>query len=803
MPAFLALVVATALPNPVTFTSALVFGPFNSGGRTPCPTDPVAYHLVMGDFRSPRNGDILELPNGSKASWSEIKAGNDGWFENRALGGGYAYMSFDSDKSKAMLLDASGHSLVYVNGVPRAGDPYAFGFVQLPVAIKKGKNEFLFSVGRGRVRATLTDIPSEVTVTLADPTLPDAVIGENKPLLCSVLLRNATDKTFVGRIRGTLEGRPGPWAPARISPMTVGKAAFWTAEFSPQAKGKSKLRVELAGAKSDTPLSTQEFEIDDKTGAEVCKRTFESSVDKSVQYYAVQPASAPNAKALVLSLHGASVEATGQAAAYGQKPWCNVVCPTNGRPYGFDWEDWGRINALDALADAKRVYSPDPDKIYLTGHSMGGHGTWSIGFNNPSLFSAIAPCAGWISFWSYAGGADWKDPDQVENLLRRAANPSDTLLLLDNASDLGIFIQHGDKDDNVPVEQAREMRERLSKFHHDFDWHEEPGQSHWFDTDPEAGANVEDYAPLFDFLAKHRIRSQAERRLWSLTTVNLMADHSAANLSILSQSHSALPSKLNVRTYADGSYEEATTENVHALAVSDMFGHDHFKLKVDGQDFPIDASSGPAFLVQTSGRWEVAQKSTATDRTASPNFKASFGRVLVYGTKGPKEQAEWSYNKARFDAETWWYRGNGTFQTIPDTDWEWRGNHGPGSLVLYGNSECNGAIKAFEAGLSSTGFESSASSCSVGSKTWSGDFGFVTLSATKGDPQSCVGVVGGTSLKGLKTCDRLPLFLSGVHYADVFVARPDMYMKGSKGVAATGFFGPDWSFQPDEFASRD
>ena len=89
-------------------------------------------------------------------------------------------------------------------------------------------------------------------------------------------------------------------------------------------------------------------------------RTFVSDIDASVQRYAVQPAANADAKALELSTHGAGVDALDQARAYGQKAWAHVACPTNRRPFGFDWEGWGRIDALEALADAKADVSDRP-----------------------------------------------------------------------------------------------------------------------------------------------------------------------------------------------------------------------------------------------------------------------------------------------------------------------------------------------------------------------------------------------------------------------------------------------------------
>ena len=50
-----------------------------------------------------------------------------------------------------------------------------------------------------------------------------------------------------------------------------------------------------------------------------------------------------------------------------------------------------------------RKTSQPTRRTYLTGHSMGGHGTWHLGVTFPDRFAAIAPGRGWISMWSYAG----------------------------------------------------------------------------------------------------------------------------------------------------------------------------------------------------------------------------------------------------------------------------------------------------------------------------------------------------------------------------------------------------------------
>src|SRR5262249_21134437 len=181
----------------------------------------------------------------------------------------------------------------------------------------------------------------------------------------------------------------------------------------------------------------------------------------------------------------------------------HLVAPTNRRPFGFDWEDWGRLDALEVLDLAQKQLKTDPQHTYLTGHSMGGHGVWHVGATFPDRFAALGPSAGWISFWSYAGGRRVANPDALQELLQRANSPSDTLALARNYLHHGVYVLHGDADDNVPVAQARQIVQHLSGFHRDFVLHEQPKAGHWWDVSDEPGTDCVDWAPMFDFFARH------------------------------------------------------------------------------------------------------------------------------------------------------------------------------------------------------------------------------------------------------------------------------------------------------------
>ena len=73
----------------------------------------------------------MTLADGSTRKWEALKASKDGSFSHRALSGGYAYFAVTADKEEIMLLEAAGHSAVHVNGEPRGGDPYSYGYLHL------------------------------------------------------------------------------------------------------------------------------------------------------------------------------------------------------------------------------------------------------------------------------------------------------------------------------------------------------------------------------------------------------------------------------------------------------------------------------------------------------------------------------------------------------------------------------------------------------------------------------------------------------------------------------------------------
>ena len=106
------------------------------------------------------------------------------------------------------------------------------------------------------------------------------------------------------------------------------------------------------------------------------------------------------------------------------------------------------------------------------------------------------------------------------------------------------------------------------------------------------------------------------------------------------------------------------------------------------------AAKYAAMVAAAPPGWRVTDKpspSLKSPERCGPFREAFRNRVLfVYGTRGTAAENAWAYAKARFDAETFWYRGNGSIDLVADTAFDPRVER-ERSVVLYGNRQSNAA----------------------------------------------------------------------------------------------------------------
>lgn len=795
-------------PEVMVIREGLVLPRIGAGGRSPVHVDPLESTLVDGTFTPPEDGQEVRTWQDETVRWKRVEADDKGWFESPELRGGYLYATVNSPVETIARLEARGHSTVYVNGRPRGGDVYNYGYVRHPVRLKRGVNEFLFAVGRGRLKASVRATgPGAVQINTADATLPDLVAGRAGTVWGSVPIENHSDSplTVYGKSRG--EPINAVVAKTTIPPMTTARTPMSIEHTGDLDPGEYSFGLTVLGPKGDNTYSATEATLNIRVRNETDPRrvTFRSKIDGTIQYYGLRPAKIIDSRAdtpgIVLSLHGASVEAIGQAGAYSPKSWCHIVCPTNRRPFGFDWEDWGRLDALEVLEHAQATLEHDPTRVWLTGHSMGGHGTWTIGAHFPDKFAAIGASAGWESFWSYSGGGGHPEEYAVSGLLNRTANPSRTLLRKHNYKQQGVYILHGDADESVPVREARDMFKTLSEFHDDVRYHEQPGATHWWDAGHDHGTDCVDWQPMFDMFARRRLARTHEVHHVDFTTV--CPGHSADChwVTIHMQEVQLEPSRVQLRADPNRRRFSGTTSNVSRLRIRPddvLFRGDSLKLNIDGQkldDIPWPGN-GSLLLHKVDGQWTVAEE--FAPGLKGPHrygwFKNAYRHefVYVYGTVGSEAATRANYDKARYDLETWGYRANGSFEIIADSTFD-PAEYPGRNVILVGNADTN---SAWDKVLKDCPIRMANGRATIGGRTVEGDaLAALFVYPRAGSDFASVGVIAGTGEKGMRLTNRIRTFVSGASFPDFILYGPEMLHEGTGGVRAAGYFGEDW--KPD------
>jgi poly(3-hydroxybutyrate) depolymerase len=231
---------------------------------------------------------------------------------------------------------------------------------------------------------------------------------------------------------------------------------------------------ETARAYADVLLGGED-PYDHARGAVI--KAYRDDWDGTLQPYALyvpRDYDARRAWPLVVALHGASSDhrhmlrrvfgldnrpgETDEEASRNELPLPEVpaivVAPLGrGTLMGFD--GLGERDVLRVLDDVRRAYHVDPARISLTGLSMGGGGTWTIGLRHPELFAALAPVCGVTDVRPRVPPADRALYDMAA--LEALSPPA----FAENAAGLRVFIFHGADDRVVPVTDSRRMAERF------------------------------------------------------------------------------------------------------------------------------------------------------------------------------------------------------------------------------------------------------------------------------------------------------------------------------------------------------
>ena len=151
-----------------------------------------------------------------------------------------------------------------------------------------------------------------------------------------------------------------------------------------------------------------------------------------------------------------------------QKPDFQFITVSPQCPKGSWWTHELRL-LNELVGEITNKYEVDTNRIYLTGLSMGGFGTWSLASMNPKCYAAIAPICG--------GG----EPRQVAQALKN----------------MPIWVFHGAKDTVIPADRSEEIVKELKPMNGNVKFTLYP------DADHDSWTRTYDNPKLYEWFLKH------------------------------------------------------------------------------------------------------------------------------------------------------------------------------------------------------------------------------------------------------------------------------------------------------------
>lgn len=179
-------------------------------------------------------------------------------------------------------------------------------------------------------------------------------------------------------------------------------------------------------------------------------------------------------KGLLIAMHGGGVgsgDAEPMAAGYNgpaKKEDLVMIAPEVLEKTERGWTDSGTEQfVIELIQRGLATWDIDPNHVYLSGHSMGGYGSWAIGAHHADMCAGLAPSAGGPTPIMDMNG---KEYDIVEGMVPNMRN-------------LRLVIYQSDDDPRVPpgpnrigAKKLGEAKERWGGF--DFEYWEVTGYAH-------------------------------------------------------------------------------------------------------------------------------------------------------------------------------------------------------------------------------------------------------------------------------------------------------------------------------------
>ncbi|MFG0320190.1 MAG: prolyl oligopeptidase family serine peptidase, partial [Planctomycetota bacterium JB042] len=210
-------------------------------------------------------------------------------------------------------------------------------------------------------------------------------------------------------------------------------------------------------------------------------------------------------KTLWIGLHGGGLgsgDAGSMAAGMGGGGWWWIF-PEVLKKTERGWTDSGTEEfVLELVEAAKRTGKVDPNRVYVSGHSMGGYGTWTFLAHHPDVFAGGAAYAGAPTMYYKQPGAE----ETFENI--------DAVVdgILPNLFNSRLFVFQSTDDKNVPPGPNQFAAKSLGEWRQahpdgfDFRYEEVDDRGH--------AAPKEGYLPSQKWVAEHERVARPRKLIW-------------------------------------------------------------------------------------------------------------------------------------------------------------------------------------------------------------------------------------------------------------------------------------------------
>ncbi len=298
-------------------------------------------------------------------------------------------------------------------------------------------------------------------------------------------------------------------------------------------------------------------------------------------------------------------------------------------PNGYEtmsYEGFAEKDVFTVMDEVSSMFNVDFNRVYLTGLSMGGGGTFKIGLRHPGMFAAIAPVCGYV-YASVRVDPEEQGPPSKEKIEDAFA----PIEIAENALHLPIKMMHGDADGAVPVTHSETMHEKLQELGYQSELEVYPGVGH--------DAWVPGYEDdrIFDWFSKFERDPNPDHVIYK--TGNPQGG-SAYWVSI--DEPAEIRTLARIEAHAEEGKVSVQTENVKRLTLN--FVHDYFfrrdsiKVAIDGQFVNEGAyQTETRSYIRKNGEWLEFREETE-DRLL-PGFHGlheawDHKHVYAYSTEG-------------------------------------------------------------------------------------------------------------------------------------------------------------------------